>query len=102
MKRVHDDSLTTILARLQKTGEDRAATESSLSPVSGDIGEMFLAELQSRRERLRHWIHLLSEEARLSGGCAPVVAGSRHKCRALQLSSRAERRLGARRHSTAA
>ena len=103
MKTEHD-ALTKALALLERSvpGEDRAMTESSLSPVSGDIGEMFLAELQARRERLNHWIRLVSEEARLNGGGAPVVRGSRPKCRALQLSPRAERRLGARRHSTAA
>ena len=100
----HHDSLTKALALLQQRvpGEDRAVTESSLSPVSCDIGELFLAELQARRERLRHWLRLLSEEARQSDRCAPVVRGSRHQCRGLELPSRAERRLGARRHSTAA
>ena len=82
--------------------DDRAVTESALSPVSGDISELFLTELQARRERLRHWISLLSEEAHLSGGGVPVVRGSRHKCRSLALPPRAKRRLGARRHSTAA
>jgi hypothetical protein len=104
MKPEHDDAPAKALALLQRTapGEDRAVTESSLPPVSGDIGELFLAELQARRERFKHWMRLVSEEARLNGGCAPVVRGSRPKCRALQLSPRAERRLGARRHSTAA
>ena len=104
MKTEHDDSLTKALALLERTvpGEDHALTESSGSPVSCDIGELFLAELQARRERLRHWISLLSEEARSSGGRVPVVRGSRHKCRGPGLPPRAERRLGARRHSTAA
>jgi hypothetical protein len=103
MKTEHD-ALTKALALLERSvpGEDRAMTESSLSPVSGDIGELFLAELQARRERLSHWIRLVSEEARLNGGCAPVVPGSRHKCRGLQIPPRSERRLGARRHPTAA
>jgi hypothetical protein len=105
MKPEHDDSLTKALALLEGTvpGEGRAVTESSGSPVSCDIGELFLAELQARRERLRHWIRLLNEEARLSGGRVPVAGGSRHKCRGLELAPRGERRLGARRrHSTAA
>jgi hypothetical protein len=103
MKTEHD-ALTKALALLERSvpGEDRAMTESSLSPVSGDIGEMFLAELQARRERLNHWIRLVSEEARLNGGGAPVVPGPRHKCRGLQFPPRSERRLGARRHPTAA
>ena len=102
----HDDSLTKALARLQQTvsGEDHAVMESSRPPVSceSDIGELFLAELEGRRERLRYWISLLSEEAHLSGGGVPMVRGSHHKCRRLALPSRAKRRLGARRHSTAA
>jgi hypothetical protein len=104
MKTEHDISLRKALARLEgtMTGEDHALTESSRSPVSCDIGELFLAELQARRERLRHWISLLSEEARLSGWRRPAVSGSRHKCRGLALPPRAERQLDARRHSTAA
>jgi hypothetical protein len=63
---------------------------------------LFLAELQARRERLKHWIGLLHEEARQGGGCAPVVRGSRHTCRGPRIPPRAERRLGAHRYSTAA
>jgi hypothetical protein len=65
--------------------EDRDATGSSLPPVSGDIGELFLIELQARGERLRHWIRLVSEVARLDRGCAPGVRGSRYKCRGLRI-----------------
>ena len=103
MKTEHD-APTKALALIERSvpGEDRAAAESSPSPVSGDIGELFVAELEARRERLKRWIRLVSEEARLNGGCAPVVLGSRHKCRGLQFPPRAERRLGARRHPTAA
>ena len=103
MKTGKDDTLTKALALLQRTvpGADHAVKRPSLSPVSGDVGELFLAELQTRRERLRHWISLLSEEARVSGGGVPVVRGSRYKCRRRGLPPRAKRRLGARRHSTA-
>jgi hypothetical protein len=103
MKTEPDDSSTTALALLERTvpGEDHALAESSRSPLSCDIGELFLAELQTRRERLRHWITLLSEEARSSGGGIPVAGGSRHKCRGPRLPSRAKR-LRARSHSTAA
>jgi len=76
-----------------KTAHDDPPTaEPTRSP---DVAELFLAELQARRERLRHWISLLNEEARLSGGGDPVIEGSRYKCRG-------PRRSGARRHSTAA
>jgi hypothetical protein len=104
MKLEHDDAPAKALALLQRTvpGEDRTVTEPSLPPVSEDIGELFLAELHARRERLSHWLRLVSKEAGLNGECAPVVIGSRHKCRGLQFPSRAERRSGARRRSTAA
>ena len=103
MKTRRDDSPKKALALLERTsGEERAAAESAGSPASCDIGELFLAELEVRRERLRHWIRLLSEEARLSGGGIPVAHGSRHKCRGPRLASRAEPPLRARRHSTAA
>jgi hypothetical protein len=97
MKTKHDDSPLKALALLPQAvpGDDRLATESSLSPVSCDLGELFVAEMQARRERLSHWLRLLSEEARLNGGCAPAPGSSRYKCRG-------ERRLSARRHSTAA
>ena len=104
MKTEHDDAPTKALALLRQTvpGEDRALTGSSRSPVSDDIGELFLAELQARRERLRHWIRLVSEEARLDGRRAPMACGSRHKCRGTRHLPGAERRLGTQRHSTAA
>ena len=104
MKTEPDDSPTTALALLERPvpGEDHALTESSRPAVSCDIGELFLAELEVRRERLRHWIRLLSEEARLSGGGIPVAHGPRHKCRGPRLATRAEPPLRARRHSTAA
>lgn len=104
MKPEHDDSLTEALTLLRKTvlSEDHALKGYSLSPDSCDIGGLFLAELQARRERLKHWIQLLEEEARLSGGRASVACGSRHKCRRLGLPPGVERRLGAWRHSTAA
>ena len=104
MKTEHDDSLAKALALIERTvaGEDRALTEPSLSSVSCDIAELFVAELQARRERLRHWISLLSEEARLSGGRMPLACGPRHKCTGTGLRSRAKRRQGARHQSTAA
>jgi hypothetical protein len=104
MKTGEDDTLTKELALLQRTvpSADHAVKRPSLSPVSGDVGELFLAELQARRERLQHWIGLLHEEARQDGVCTPVVCASRYKCRGLRLPPRAERRLGAQRRSTAA
>jgi hypothetical protein len=104
MKTGHDDSLMEALTLLRRTlpGEGRPRKGSSLGPISSDVGDLFLAELQSRRERLKHWIRLLSEEARLSRGSAPVVCGSRHRCRGLAIAPRAARGLSVRRHSTAA
>jgi hypothetical protein len=104
MKREHDDSLRKALALLERTvpGEDHALTGSSRSPASCDIGDLFLAELQARRERLRRWINLLNEEAGLSSGRLPTAGRSRHKCKGLALPPGAEQRLGVRRHSTAA
>src|SRR5271157_2084853 len=103
MRTGHDDFVTKALALLERAlpGEDRALTGSSRSPVSCDVGELFLVELQARRERLRHWISLLNEEARVSGGRVPAFDRPRHKCRGLAVPPRAERRLGARRHSAA-
>ena len=106
MKTEHDDSPTQASAWLEQTvpGEDHAVTESSRPPVScdSDIGELFVAELQARRERLQHWIGLLHEEARQGGGRTQVACGSRHKCRGIRIPPRAERRLGAQRRSSVA
>ena len=103
MKTEHNDSLAKALALIEQTvtGEDRALMESSLSSVSCDVVELFAAELRARRERLRHWISLLSEEMRLSGGLMPVVYESRHKCSGPRSPRRAKRQLGAQRHSEA-
>ena len=87
MKTEHDDA--------------RAVTEST-SSVSGDIGELFLTDLQARRERLKQWIRLVSEEARRNGGRTAVSRRSRYKCRGPRIPPRAARRLGAQRHSAAA
>ena len=81
--------------------DDRAVTEST-SSVSGDIGELFLTELRARRERLKQWIRLVSEEARRNGGRTAVVRRSRYKCQGPRIPPRAARRLGAQRHSAAA
>jgi hypothetical protein len=81
--------------------DDRAVTEST-SSVSGDIGELFLTELRARRERLKQWIRLVSEEARRNGGRTAVSRRSRYKCRGPRIPPRAARRLGAQRHSAAA
>jgi len=104
MKTEHDDSPTEALTLLRQTvaSEGQALKGPPPSPVSSDIGELFLAELRARRERLRYWIGLLSEESRLSDGYTPVPGDSRYMCRGLGLPPRAERRSGARRHSTAA
>jgi len=104
MKTGREDTLAKALALLQRTvpGEDYVVKKPSLSPVSGDVGELFLAELQARRERLQHWIGLLHEEARQGGGRTQVACGSRHKCRGIRIPPRAERRLGAQRRSSVA
>ncbi len=79
MKRDYD-ALSETLKGLQQTvlGDARAARDSSLAPA--DIGELVLAELRTRRERLKNLIRLLNEEARLSENHGRTSVG-RHKCR---------------------
>ena len=89
MKSGHDDPLIKALALLSRSVlSDDGASKRSLSPVSGDIGEMFLAELQARRERLKNWLRLLKEEARVTGESGLVARGSRYKCRGPAVSRR--------------
>ena len=66
------DALTEALTLLRQT----ARSERRGAPVSSDIGELFLAELQARRERLKQWIRLLHEEA-----IRTPAGGPRHKCK---------------------
>jgi hypothetical protein len=66
------DSLMEALTLLRQT----ARSERRGAPVSSDIGELFLAELQARRERLTQWIRLLREEA-----IRTPAGGPRHKCK---------------------
>ena len=72
MKAESRDSLMEALTLLRQT----ARSERRGAPVSSDIGELFLAELRARRERLTQWIHLLHEEA-----IRAPAGGPRHKCK---------------------
>ncbi len=76
------DSLTEMLKGLQQTvlGEARASRDSSLAPMPSDLCELVLAELRLRRERLKHLIRLINQEARMEEGIARASAG-RHRCR---------------------
>ncbi len=76
------EGLSEMLKGLQHTvlGEAGAARDSSLAPMPADVGEAVLAELRLRRERLRHLIRLISQEARLEQGAARNSSG-RTRCR---------------------
>jgi hypothetical protein len=43
-----------------------------MSAVPADICDLFLAELESRRERLQNWLRLLDEQIRLENGRPPL------------------------------
>ncbi len=81
MKAEHE-RLSEMLKVLQQTvlGEAWAARDSSLAPAPADLCEVVLAELRLRRERLRHLIRLISQEARLEQGAARNSSG-RTRCR---------------------
>jgi hypothetical protein len=83
------DGLLEAPKRLQRAaiGDARAGRDSGAA-ASLDTGDLVLAELRLRRDRLKHLIRLLSEEARLEEGAghAPCCA-SRHRCRGLSSGS---------------
>ncbi len=63
-------------------GDARAARDSSRAPLHQDVGELILAELRVRREKLKRLIRLLREEAILEEPARPShCASTRHKCR---------------------
>lgn len=70
MKAEPHDSLTPASTLPCQAGlsQGRAGT------VPSDVGELFLAELQARRERLRQWIRLLSVEAAARAVRTPAAA----------------------------
>ncbi len=76
------DALSEMLRGLQHTvlEDARAAKDSSLAPVPSDPGELLLAELRMRRERIQNLLRLINEEARSEDGFIRLSRG-RHKCR---------------------
>ena len=84
------DSVAEALKLMRQTVlKDRAAEVESLA-LAPDLGELFLAELQSRRELLEKWLRLIKEEAGVSG----LPSRSRkpvRKCRSLASGSRTDR-----------
>ena len=72
------DSLTRTLRQLQPgtPGDDSAHAQEAPSTICIDIGDLFLAELRMRRERIKVLIRLVNEEADRSRG-----QGRSRKCR---------------------
>ena len=77
-----NDSLTQAVELLRKTvlSERRAARR----PSTADIGELFVAELQERRQRLQQWLRLINAEASgkpCGAGAMVRTRASTHRCR---------------------
>jgi len=64
MKPESPDPLSEAASRLRKAPEADIGSR-------GDICELFLAELRSRRERLESWLNLLDKQARQEYGATP-------------------------------
>jgi hypothetical protein len=58
-----------------------AAGDSALPRNVEDLGELFLAELRSRRERLARWVELLHAEAGIQAAPARTAGRPRPQCR---------------------
>jgi len=81
MKREHDVLAETLRGLQQVVLADAyASRDSSLAPAPSDLGELLLAELRARRERLKRLIRLINEEARLEEGSARA-SRPHHRCR---------------------
>jgi hypothetical protein len=58
------------------------SADSAFAGTAEDLGELFLAELRSRRERLAKWLELLQAEAHIETAPVRAVHRPRHRCRA--------------------
>ncbi len=55
----------------------RRGSKRAGDPLAADIGELFLAELQARRRRLREWLRIIHAEAEAPGGARGRAAAPR-------------------------
>jgi len=78
MKVTDNDALMEAAKLLRKTvlNGRRGAGERT----SAEIGELFLAELQARRQRLQQWLRIIHAEAGV-GGAAVRACGPARRCR---------------------
>jgi hypothetical protein len=84
MKVKSSDPVAEALGLLRQAGEMPPLPvqgEPTFPGIAEDLGELFLAELRCRRERLAKLLELLHAEARLEGVRTRVARRSRHQCR---------------------
>jgi hypothetical protein len=83
MKAKPSESISEALRVLQQVGEMPPSLSPADSVFTGidDLGELFLAELRSRRERLAKWVALLQAEAGREVAPVRVERPTRHQCR---------------------
>jgi hypothetical protein len=84
MKAKSSEPTAEVLRILRQIGEmpsTPAAPDSSFAGRPDDLGELFLAELRSRRERLAKWLDLLHAEAGRQPVSSRQARRSRHLCR---------------------
>jgi hypothetical protein len=84
MKVESSDPVAEALGILRQAGEMPPMPmqgDSTFPGIAEDLGELFLAELRCRRERLAKWLELLHAEARMEGVRVRLALRSRHQCR---------------------
>jgi hypothetical protein len=63
--------------------DTQAGREALYSALQSEHGELFLAELRERRERLKRLIQAITERARQEEPPRRAPAAARHRCRGL-------------------
>jgi hypothetical protein len=82
MKAKSSEPLAEASGILQQVGETPiTSADSAFSCIAEDLGELFLAELKRRRERLAKLVKLLQAEARLEQVSMRMPRPARPRCR---------------------
>jgi hypothetical protein len=75
------ESIAEALQLIRQTALREPAANAESPAPSSDLAELFLVELQSRRERLRQWLRLISQEAACDSSLSSPSRKAAHKCR---------------------
>ena len=75
------ESIAEALQLIRQTALKETGAGAESPAPSSDLAELFLVELQSRRERLQQWLRLISQEAACDSSSFSPPSKAVHKCR---------------------